>query len=565
MGLIPTPKPVSKLKIDVPLILITGILAGCGLIYEYLLSHYAARVLGAVETVIYTIISLMIVSMGVGSFLSNRIKDPFSGVVILELIMALAGSAAILICSGLMVGTYVLPQVLTETLNLPAGLPIDGGLFRGLDEVAQLSPYVMACILGLLIGMEIPLIARVREILHSQHIENNIGTIYGADYIGAGVGAIIWVGWMLSIDPALSGALTAMVNLAVGLLFICKFYQRVRHREVLLALHGLFFVIAFTVAGQGPSWQATAENMMYSDRVIYQHDTRFQRLVVTRRERGRDGLPVLTFHLNGRVQFANDDEKIYHSMLVNPAMMASARQDNVLIIGGGDGLALRDVLTWNPKFVMLLDLDEELVEFFTHPNGSNDNKAFIKMNNGSFSDPRVQTRFGDAWLGVDTLITEGRRFDVIIVDLPDPNHPDLNKLYSTGFYNKLRNVLTGDGAMVVQSTSPYHAKRTFLSVGKTIEASGFSQVDQYHANVPSFGEWGWTIGVPHGASPKTRIENFKGPLPESWATPEMIEASFVFGRNFFANKQPIKINWTRSNTIYQYHLQDWNSGRDVLR
>jgi spermidine synthase len=565
MGLIPTPKPYSKLKIDVTLILITGILAGCGLIYEYLLSHYAARVLGAVETVIYTIISLMIVSMGVGSFLSSRIKDPFSGVVILELIMALAGSAAILICSGLMVGTYVLPQVLTETLNLPAGLPIDGGLFRGLDELAQLSPYVMACILGLLIGMEIPLIARVREILHSQHIENNIGTIYGADYIGAGVGAIIWVGWMLSIDPALSGALTAMVNLAVGLLFICKFYQRVRHREVLLALHGLFFVIAFTVAGQGPSWQATAENMMYSDRVIYQHDTRFQRLVVTRRERGRDGLPVLTFHLNGRVQFANDDEKIYHSMLVNPAMMASARQDNVLIIGGGDGLALRDVLTWNPKFVMLLDLDEELVEFFTHPNDSNDNTAFIKMNNGSFSDPRVQTRFGDAWLGVDTLIAEGRRFDVIIVDLPDPNHPDLNKLYSTGFYNKLRNVLTGDGAMVVQSTSPYHAKRTFLSVGKTIEASGFSQVDQYHANVPSFGEWGWTIGVPHGASPKTRIGNFKGPLPESWATPEMIEASFVFGRDFFANKQPIKINWTRSNTIYQYHLQDWNSGRDVLR
>ena len=565
MGLIPTPKPYSKLKIDVTLILITGILAGCGLIYEYLLSHYAARVLGAVESVIYTIISLMIVSMGVGSFLSSRIKDPFSGVVILELIMALAGSAAILICSGLMVGTYVLPQVLTETLNLPAGLPIDGGLFRGLDEVAQLSPYVMACILGLLIGMEIPLIARVREILHSQHIENNIGTIYGADYIGAGVGAIIWVGWMLSVDPALSGALTAMVNLAVGLLFICKFYQRVRHREVLLALHGLFFVIAFTVAGQGPSWQATAENLMYSDRVIYQHDTQFQRLVVTRRERGRDGLPVLTFHLNGRVQFANDDEEIYHSMLVNPAMMASARQDNILIIGGGDGLALRDVLTWNPKFVMLLDLDEELVEFFTHPNVSNDNTAFIKMNNGSFSDSRVQTRFGDAWLGVDTLITEGRRFDVIIVDLPDPNHPDLNKLYSTGFYNKLRNVLTGDGAMVVQSTSPYHAKRTFLSVGKTIEASGFSQVDQYHANVPSFGEWGWTIGVPHGASPKTRIKNFKGHLPESWATPEMIEASFVFGRNFFANKQPIKINWTRSNTIYQYHLQDWNSGRDVLR
>jgi spermidine synthase len=183
-------------------------------------------------------------------------------------------------------------------------------------------------------------------------------------------------------------------------------------------------------------------------------------------------------------------------------MMASARHDNILIIGGGDGLALRDVLTWNPKLVILLDLDEELVDFFTHPNSANDNKAFIKMNGGAFSDPRVQTIFGDAWLGVDLLIAEGKRFDAIIVDLPDPNHPDLNKLYSTGFYNKLRHVLTGDGALVVQSTSPYHAKRTFLSIGKTIEASGFSQVDQYHANVPSFGEWGWTIAVPLGAAPK---------------------------------------------------------------
>lgn len=555
-------KPYSKLKIDATLVLITGILAGCGLIYEYLLSHYAARVLGAVETVIFTIISLMIVSMGVGSFLSSRIKDPFSGFVALELIMALAGSAAVLICSGLMVGTFVLPQVLAETLKLPAGLPMDGGIFRAFDEAAQLSPYIMACILGLLIGMEIPLIARIREILHSQHIKNNIGTIYGADYIGAGVGAIIWVGWMLSIDPALSGALTAMVNLAVGFLFICRFYQRVMYRELMLAAHGLFFVVALTIAYQGPSWQTMAENLMYADRVIYHHDTKFQRLVVTRRERGHDGQPVLTFHLNGRVQFASDDENIYHSMLVNPALMASARHDNILIIGGGDGLALRDVLAWDPKQVLLLDLDEELVRFFSRNNEARDNGAFIKMNKASFSDARVQTRFGDAWLSVDALIDEGRRFDTIIVDLPDPNHPDLNKLYSTGFYTKLRNILAGDGALAVQSTSPYHAKRTFLSIGKTIEASGFRQVDQYHANVPSFGEWGWTIAVPLGATAKARIEEFQGQLPESWATKAMIKASFIFGRGYFDNREQIKINRTRSNTIHQYHLLDWADGRD---
>jgi len=553
----PVSVPYSRFKIDATLIVITGVLAGCGLVYEYLLSHYAARVLGAVETVIFTIISLMIVSMGVGSFLSGRIKNPFLGFVVLELALAFFGSAAVLICSGLMAGTYILPQILSETLGLPGGLPLSGGAFVTLNNAAGMTPYIMACILGVLIGMEIPLIARIREILHAEHIKNNIGTIYGADYIGAGIGALIWVGWMLSIDPALAGALTAMANLLVGFVFICRFYNKIKFREFMLTFHGLFFVFALAIIYQGASWQAMAEDVMYSDRVVYKHNTEFQRLVVTRRDNGPAGKPLFTFHINGHVQFASQDEEIYHSMLVFPAMMASARQDNILIIGGGDGLALRDVLTWNPERVTLLDLDEQLVDFFKTVNPNGDNKAFIKMNGQSFSDPRVETLFGDAWLNVDKLIAAGKRYDSIIVDLPDPNHPDLNKLYSTGFYSKLRNVLTGDGALVVQSTSPYHAKRTFLSIGKTIEASGFNNVDQYHANVPSFGEWGWTIATPHGTSPKSRIANFNGNVPKAWATHAMINASFVFGRNFFAIKDTIKVNRPRSGVIYNYHLKDW--------
>ncbi len=547
----------SKFKIDFTLILITGVIAGCGLVYEYLLSHYAARVLGAVETVIFTIISLMIVSMGVGSFLSGRVKNAFVGFVVLELALAFTGSAAVLICSGLMAGKFILPQVISETLGLPGGLPLSGGIFVTLNDIAGFTPYIMACILGTLIGMEIPLIARIREILHAEHLKNNIGTIYGADYIGAGIGALIWVAWMLSIDPALAGALTAMANLTIGFVFICKFYGKIKYREIMLAAHGLLFVFALNIAYQGPSWQAMAEDVMYADRVVYNYDTNFQRLVVTRRDNGPLGEPLLTFHINGHVQFASQDEDIYHSMLVFPAMMASARNDNILIIGGGDGLALRDVLRWNPKTVTLLDLDEKLVEFFKTPSPDGKNKIFIEMNKSSFSDPRVETLFGDAWLSVDKLIAAEKRYDAIIVDLPDPNHPDLNKLYSTGFYSKLKSVLAGDGAMVVQSTSPYHAKRTFLSIGKTIEASGFNNVDQYHANVPSFGEWGWSIATPHGLSGRDKIQKFNKPMPDAWATRDMIGASFVFGRNFFSEKSHIKINRPRSGIIYNYHLKDW--------
>ncbi|MCG8491967.1 MAG: hypothetical protein MI743_10160, partial [Sneathiellales bacterium] len=144
-----------------------------------------------------------------------------------------------------------------------------------------------------------------------------------------------------------------------------------------------------------------------------------------------------------------------------------------------------------------------------------------------------------------------------IVDLPDPNHPDLNKLYSTGFYSKLTHILSGGGALAVQSTSPYHSKRTFLSIGKTLEASGYSSVEQYHANVPSFGEWGWSIAVPHGKPARRRIQDYQGQIPEAWATKNFINASFEFGRDFFATRDKIKINRPRSGIIYSYHQKDW--------
>lgn len=183
-------------------------------------------------------------------------------------------------------------------------------------------------------------------------------------------------------------------------------------------------------------------------------------------------------------------------MLTYPALAASARQDKVLIIGGGDGLALRDVLRWNPQQVVLLDLDRDLVALFKTPKieqGKVLNQRLIDANQGAFNDHRVQTLFGDAFISINNLIREGQLFDTVIIDLPDPNHPDLNKLYSVRFYQKVLNVLTGDGAMVVQSTSPYHAKNTFISIGKTIKHAGFKHVQQYHHNVPSFGEWGLAL------------------------------------------------------------------------
>ena len=185
---------------DVLLLGIMAVLAGCGLIYEYLLSHYAGRILGALEAAIYTMIGLMIVSMGLGAFAARKIKDAFTGFVVLELTVALCGSLAILITAAVIGFGQQLPMLIASTLGLPPDQLPEGGMIGSLQKLSEYLPYVWGVLLGLMIGMEIPLIARVRQSLSDEHLLHNVGTIYGADYIGAGIGAAIWVGFMLAID-----------------------------------------------------------------------------------------------------------------------------------------------------------------------------------------------------------------------------------------------------------------------------------------------------------------------------------------------------------------------------
>jgi spermidine synthase len=296
--------------------------------------------------------------------------------------------------------------------------------------------------------------------------------------------------------------------------------------------------------------------------------TRYQHVVITERIMDPYKAPVYSLHINGHTQFSSFDEQIYHSMLVYPAMAASARHDSVLVIGGGDGLAVRDILKWDPTRVVVLDLDKGLVDFFSQPfekNGEIINKTLLALNQRSFSDSRVDVRIGDAFLSVDTLLANQEVFDTIIVDLPDPNHPDLNKLYSSRFYAKLRHLLAGDGAISVQSTSPYHAPEAYISIGKTMKHAGFPNVDQYHTNVPSFGEWGWTIATAAGASAKQRLQRLESlPINDGWMTREVMLGAFAFYQDFYKDSANIKINRINSNVLYEYHRLGWSRENGLL-
>lgn len=549
---------------DVFLIGIMAVLAACGLIYEYLLSHYAGRVLGSVETAIYAMIGLMIVSMGLGAFAARWCKAPFTAFAWLEGIIALAGMSAVLLIAGLLALTGTLPQTLTSIFNLPPGTVLDGYLLTQLNEAARFTPYIAGFILGFMIGMEIPLIARVRQQVYGTFLENNAGTIYGADYIGAGVGAAIWVSFMLSMDITKAAIMTALLNIIAGCIFLWRYYDKIGHRKLLIVFHVFLFAMIALLAAKGQDWMKQFTNVLYKDQVVYSTQTNYQHITVTERFVAPDQPPVTDLYLNGRLQFSSADEHIYHSMLVTPAMAASRRHDNVLIIGGGDGFGLRNVLRWSPKQVTLIDLDPILVKLFSpghqwqDPAAQRINDYMVELNENAFADPRVKVIHGDAFLQIEPLIAEQQKFDTIIIDLPDPSHPDLNKLYSDFFYARIKELLNGDGALVVQSTSPFHAKNAFQAIGKTVLEAGFGQVEQYRQNVPSFGEWGWTIATKTGQSASQRINQLTQlPVKDDWATLPLIAGSFAFPANFYSNINEIKVNYLGSGVLFEYHHQAW--------
>lgn len=551
---------------DALLLGIMAVLAGCGLIYEYLLSHYAGRILGALEAAIYTMIGLMIVSMGLGAFAARKIRDAFTGFVVLELTVALCGSLAILITAAVIGFGQQLPLMIASTLGLPPDQLPEGGMIGTLQTLSEYLPYVWGVILGLMIGMEIPLIARVRQSLSDEHLLHNAGTIYGADYIGAGIGAAIWVGFMLAIDIQLAASLTASFNLLAGFVFIWRFWAKISRPRLLLCGHFIATGILLLLALHGPQWEQHFNNLLYKDKVVYAKATRFQQLTFTERLRGQGLPPVYALYINGRLQFSSADEHIYHTFLVHPTLAASARHNKVLIIGGGDGLGLKQVLRWQPEQVTLLDLDADLVKLFKSPDTDMPprlSRAMLALNGNALNDPRVTVINDDAFNGVDKLIATGIKYDAIIVDLPDPSHPDLNKLYSDYFYRKLKELISQDGALTVQSTSPYHAPKAFISVAKTLSLAGFN-VKQYHHNVPSFGEWGWSIATLQGQNAQQRLAKLTElPIKDDWLTLGLVDGAFEFPANFYQDAANIKPNELGSLQLYHYHLQAWSENQGL--
>ena len=543
-----------------------GLVAACGLVYEYLMAHYAGRVLGAVEPTLYAMIGLMIVAMGIGAFAAKWIDAIYRGFAWLELSIALLGGTSVLLLSGAVALAYTLPEWLRSVYGIDAGIDLDGGVAAALVTASRFLPFVAGFVIGALIGMEIPLIARVREHVHARRLEHNLGTMYGADYIGAGVGAAIWVLVCLKLPIVYAALGAAAVNTLVGFGFLVVYRAELRPAYGLWVGHVALAGLLVVLAAFGTRWMADLGDTLFKDRVVYRLQTPFQNVVLTKRHIAAGKPDILSLYINGALQFATNDERIYHAYLTTPAMLAAYRREHLLVLGGGDGLAVRDLLRWNPESVTLIDIDAQLLDLFR----GTDRQApawlgdsLVALNGDALNDARVQVVQGDAFIEVERLVAAERRFDVVVADLPDPNHPDLNRLYSDYFYARVRQLLSPDGAFVTQSTSPYHAKTAFLAIGKTLASAGF-HVQQYHANVPSFGEWGWSIGTLAGQPASARIAATDAITPDGWLNKAQLVAAFAFPKGYFDAAPDVEVNRLGSHVVYGYHQQAWQRDRGVF-
>jgi spermidine synthase len=498
------------------LILSVFIVASCGLAYELIAGALSSYLLGDSILQFSTIIGCYLFAMGVGAHLSKFVRDDevLSRFVDIELAVGLIGgvSAALLFMT-----------------------------FSWMAAPFRTLLYVLVFMIGALVGMEVPLVMRA---LNARDTEFNelVSRVLTFDYLGALAVSLLFP---LVLAPQLglarTGFLFGMLNVAVALWTIYTFRAELSNVGGRLlrasAVMGLLMV-GFGLSERLVYW---GEHGLFGDEIVFSTSTPYQRLVITR---WKDDLRL---YINGNLQFSSRDEYRYHEALVHPALQALPWARSVLILGGGDGLALREVLRYpNIQHVTLVDLDPAMTQAFTR------RAELVKLNHGSLSDPRVTVVNADAaiWLQQNDDM-----FDAAIIDFPDPSSFALGKLYSVPFYGLVKKHLAAKGLVVVQSTSPFFAPHAYWTVDATLREVGL-RTYPYHAYVPSFGEWGFVLASPEQAyQPPVSYR-----LPLRYLNADTTREMFIFPPDMQRlNMAPNRLN--TQSLVHEFE-QDW---RQVIR
>jgi spermidine synthase len=485
------------------------IVATCGLIYELLAGTLASYVLGDSVTQFSLIIGIYLFAMGVGSWLSGFIdKGLARRFVDIELAVAILGGFS---------------------------APL---LFISFSRVSYFYAvlYFVVFAIGVFVGLEIPLLLRILK--DKVEFKQLVSRVLAFDYIGALLASILFpILFVPRLGLIRTSLVFGMLNAGVALWGTWLLRPLIKSGIVALRIRAAVVIVLLAVGFvYANKLTSLAEDEMFADEIVYSKDTPYQRIVITR---GRAGFQLF---LNGNLQFSSTDEYRYHEALVHPAMLLANNPKRVVVLGGGDGLALREVLKYpSVERVTLVDLDPDMT------NLSSRFPLLANLNQRSFEDPRVQVVNEDAFIWIEEN-TEAP-YDAAIVDFPDPNSFSLGKLYTTRFYRMLRARLNPDAAVSVQSTSPMFARNSYWCIIRTLEAAGFV-VRPYYTAVPSFGLWGFALAR------TSAFEIPRNPLPSlKFLNDQTLTAMFTLSSDI--GPVPVEINRLDNQALVRYYEGEW--------
>ena len=534
----------------------------CGMVAEFSISTLTSYLMGNTIASWSITIVLMMAAMAAGGLLTSRVHDEgdlLSVFIKLELCLSFCCSSAVMFIYNMDVYDWT-----------------------------ELSIGISCILIGMLIGAEIPILSRLMN-AHGLVYKKNIPWVLAGDYVGSLIGGFTFAYFFVPViglvyTPIILGSLNGAVAF---IMFIAMLRP---HAEISNPWEGLvksnqptpvqrpgWLILLFSISllwllaafWFSPTIIMFATQELYDDPIILEKQTRYQQLTLTQNTDPNDR--DLRLFLNGGLQFSSSDEYRYHEGLTHPALLITStnlnRPFDVLLLGGGDGLAVREIRKhFLCNSITLVDLDQEMTDLFSgeceNLNGPTEVRAckdLAQLNQYSLSDPRVSIVNTDAFNYLKNP-DNPKYFDVIIVDLPDPYAIEINKLYTREFFRLIRERLTPGGAMAIQSTSPFHSGDAFQCITKTLRAAGFSVVP-YWINIPSFGEWGFNIGVDQSRLSEDRLkkelEEVEITISTRWLNQEALTGAIRFGKDIFVNYESIQINTLVEPKLLDYYVEGW--------
>ena len=491
------------------------IVALCGIVYELIIGTVSSYLLGNSVYQFSLTIGFFMFAMGVGSYVSRfvggRLIETFIHV---EMVLALIGG----LCS----------------ISLFIMFPFAPWMYR-----CAMFAFIFS--IGFLVGLEIPILTRV--LAARRGTRKSIADVMSLDYIGALIGS---VAFPLLLLPSL-GLITAsfaigLINIAVALLNVIVLREYLEApKKTLMAVLTIFvaLVMLTLMASRITSY---AQNHLYFDQIVWEKQTPYQSLVVTNDWPKRD----LRLFIDGHLQFSQLDEHRYHEALVHPVMsMGESAPRSVLVLGGGDGLAVREILKYDSvERIDLVDLDPAMTDL------GKDFAPLRRMNLDSLHSDKVNLYNDDAFVFIKSA---DQKYDRVIIDFPDPHNEAISKLYSVEFYKMLSNHLTPDAVIVSQSSSPFFARSTYWSISETMAAI-FPATTNYTVPIPSFGVWGFNMAhMSEGDAVREMPESL------SFLSDDVFAAAQVFGRDI-GRPDGLSANSIFEPTLYHTYLADLAKG-----